>query len=364
MSSPKRQVAASAKRVIARTCPRRCIGVALCLSICSIILAACASGNVSRSARVSGASRAGTIRVMVYPKSPVSFLSYIARDQGFFARNHLHVSLVTLGTPTLGVSAVEGGSLDVVEADPITMYPYITKGLQFQLIAGASRQLFDLVVAKTVPHIGAYPASIRVLKGKSVAVTGFNTASSILLDLILADAHVSPSSVNIVNAGGNPGELSLLESGRVQAAIGNPSVTGIAERTVGAYVLCNVEAGTCGPRQLRGTLEYGEWVLSSFRQSHPRAVTALRRSWSEAYAWMSNPANGPIVQRDLAADVALPYPIATAGFVGFLKTVEHLVVPYYNVMSLRTYDRIALQHHIISKSLNVGAIMAKGTPTS
>lgn len=330
----------------------------------AMLLSACSSTTKIHSAsRTTKVVPTAAVNVMTYSKSPISILSYIASSQGFFAKNHIKATLIPLATVATGIDATTTGAINVVEGSPLAILPFIAKGISLKVIMGASGQYFSIVAQQYIPKIGHYPSDLHVLAGKPVGVTGFNSEASVLLDIMLKQAGMSTSSVSIVNAGGNPGEIAELSAGKIAAAVANPSVVADTAVTSHTHVLVDFPNGKTGPTILRGLPDMAEWVLSSYYSTHRTVVNNLQHSWIEAYDWIRNPRNQAKFYNDVQKEVTTPYAPGSSQAAAFAKEVASLAEVKYSTSVLQAYAKVDYTYGLLKQPLQVKKLIVSGVPS-
>src|SRR4029079_19108968 len=141
---------------------------------------------------------------------------FIAQKNGFYAKEGIHVDLVSIGRADIQLQALVGGELHFtnINADSIIIWNERTNG-NLKVAAGSSNSApYLLIGAKNIKKI-------EDLKGQRLGVAGLTGgATSILLAYLKSKGLVHPRDFSLaVVAGGTPARLSALESNAVAGAV-------------------------------------------------------------------------------------------------------------------------------------------------
>ena len=159
-----------------------------------------------------------------YPSPALTELpNYIAVKKGFYTEESLEIKFVRARSNIL-VAALVGGSLDYITSITSTVGG-ILGGAPAKILAGVIKNNPDFLMAK--PEIG----SIRELKGKKLAVSGFGGASHQRMLIILRSAGLDPQKdVNIISVGDAGLRMDQLRLGAIDATVLTAPHCFVAER--------------------------------------------------------------------------------------------------------------------------------------
>lgn len=147
------------------------------------------------------------------PPKAIEFAPYVAQQEGFFAREHLHVKIISmpngleteLGTVTQQIQIGLSSATDVIQSAsvhaPIKAYWGSLGPLDTECIGG--------------PGIH----SVRDLIGKTVGTTGAGGFSYVTLQACLEAGHVRLNQVHVVSFASRSAFVPALVLGRIQAAV-------------------------------------------------------------------------------------------------------------------------------------------------
>jgi NitT/TauT family transport system substrate-binding protein len=343
---------------------RRLRNGAVALAV-SIVAAACSSGahhaSSASARRPSATSAPVTVRFQVYPGTLVNLVTYVASEQGFFADNGIRADLVPIASSPAGAAALASGSIDVLSASPDAALPFVEKGLPAEVIAGQSKQIFSLIVRRGLHASGTFPDDLHVLAGKTVGITALGSAGQALVEAMLEDAGMSPTSVTFVGVGAAATALAAFEKGTIDALSYYAPVSTVPVLEHQAKVLANVGVPGQGPPGIAGADYVAEWVEPSFASAHPSVVAGIRRAMAQASVWMHDPANLPRLESIVSGIVGSVVPSAdlaafTEDNLGIYDTAA------YSKASLSTWDRFDVQYHFLAHLVPLSSVYAPGTP--
>ncbi len=198
--------------------------------------------------------------------------AWVAKEEGMFAKNGLDVDLESIpggSSPTAALIADKIQALQIsMEAIEATL-----SGADIVYVAAPlSVPLFSLV---SVPSI----TDGRQLKGATVAMTGFGTATYYADIVALRHFGLDPfKDVTLIRTGSLPAMVTALESGQIQAAaLSMPTLA--QAKQLGMRVLVNVAS--------LGVRYPSSWLAVTRRtvRTHPGVIDALVKSITEAIAF-------------------------------------------------------------------------------
>jgi NitT/TauT family transport system substrate-binding protein len=215
-------------------------------------------------------------------------LTYIAKDQGFFAKHGLDADIKLTqaslaATPTILVS----GSIDIVGVTPPALLLADENGLDIKIVAGADQTAAGFHLSAIVVRADSDIKTATDLKGKNVAVPGLNDLLHILVVKWLGDHGVARNDVHFI-------EVSMvqlgdtLKSGRVDAVVPvEPFTTRIANsggRVLAYYV-----------DDLPGGIPPVVWASTGkYAAAHAAVIKAFRAGLADAAEYYkAHPEIGP-----------------------------------------------------------------------
>jgi len=203
-----------------RRCTSRCaartradshaLPIGLCLLGVALVTAGCSSSKPAST---------GTISITVgIPPAISSDAVALAQDKGYFAKNHLKVSIKTLNGGAATVPALQGGSIQVAQSNVLSEIQGASQGLHVPCFAGA----FGLKnPGGFLPLVTSEKSGITEpsqLSGKTIAVNATHGVNQLMTDSWLDQHGVDYKSVHYIGMA-FPNMPSAISSNRVSAAV-------------------------------------------------------------------------------------------------------------------------------------------------
>ena len=237
---------------------------------------AASSTSAGKPAGSAAASGLTPVKVAFSQVTAGSAPTYVAMDQGFFAKHGLDVSIVQVAGPQevpaltaddIQIGAVGGNEL--VDAD--------LAGASLVMVASSSNYpLFSLNAAKSI-------AEPKQLAGKTIGITSAGSSSEAVAKIFLhhfgldGQAKLQPSGqIQAVLAG--------LENGTLTSAVLSPPSTELAAKQ-GFPELIN--GPTLGEPMVHG----GMAVTRDYLKAHPDIVKEALQGYLEGWQFLADPAN-------------------------------------------------------------------------
>ena len=190
------------------------------IAAAALVLAGCSGGETSASAdgATTGASEVTELKVGITPIANAANL-YIAIEQGYFTEEGLDVTPTIIQTASTAIPSLLN---DELQTGPDDVGPDRDRGVE-----GAADQ--RCVGQRPIPKDGAADttalvaapesgiSSLADVAGKTVALVGLKSAPDLALRVVLEEAGVDPSDVEMVEIA-YPDMVSALKSNRVDAA--------------------------------------------------------------------------------------------------------------------------------------------------
>lgn len=236
------------------------------------LLAACSSSATS-----SSASGTQSLTVAITPVVATADF-YVAQSDGYFAKNHLSVTVKTLNGGASIVPALEAGAVQIGQSNVLSVIEGASHGISEPCFTGAASNVSLILMAG--PKSGV--TSLSQLAGKTVAVNATSGVNQLITEAYLAAHHVNPASVNFI-AVPFPDMPSALSSNRVAAELTSPPFS-IISAGQGAKVLAS------NPEQaVSGATTFSCWQASaSWLSSHKAIAADFATAMREADAWSSS----------------------------------------------------------------------------
>jgi NitT/TauT family transport system substrate-binding protein len=194
---------------------------------------------------------------------------YLAQDDGFFAKEGLHVKIVKIAASKVVVADQLAGKIDLCAG---AYMPYITAeaaGKRFAILAEGS-VMTPGTRALLVPK-GSSLNSVARLAGKTIGMNATNSIGTLLVEAALEEAGVNPKSVRFeTDTAGFPTMAKELSEGTWDAAFfGEPYLTQ-GEEEYGESTLVDLDQGA-----LTGLPISGYIVTQSWLKANPATAAAF-----------------------------------------------------------------------------------------
>lgn len=212
----------------------------------------------------------------------VDFLpAFVARDEGFFAKHGLDATLTIVPTPSVVPPMLVSDSVQIAYATPPNLLLADEGGLDLVAIEGGARLVKSNAKISLVTRTGVTVASAEDLKGRKVAVPGFDSIIDLFLRKWLITHNVPVAQVTIVE--GSMLQMGdLLKSGQIDAATPIEPIRG------------RIVASGAATRSVDFFSEVNPDVLGSFWMStrdwavkHRAEVEAFRASIADGIAFIA-----------------------------------------------------------------------------
>jgi NitT/TauT family transport system substrate-binding protein len=252
-----------------------------CTFIAAVLAATLAGAGASAQSPATVAVRIGT------PGQEGNAGVYYAQDGGYFKRAGLDADILTMRAGSGGgvVAAVAGGSLDIGEADLISLVAAHQRGIKVSLLApsatwSATQPTAGMIVAKSAPiHSG------KDLEGKTIGVPSLGGLSRLATTVWLEKTGGELSKVKFVE----------IPSAEMSAAVGRGTIDAavITEPTLSAAVAeGHPIVATMYDAIGNGFIETAWFASDDWIAKHPDLALKFARAMRDAQRW----ANGNRVE--------------------------------------------------------------------
>jgi ABC-type nitrate/sulfonate/bicarbonate transport system substrate-binding protein len=137
----------------------------------------------------------------------------LAQDQGFFKKEGISVSVVSLNSPPNVINALASGAVNVAEDGTDSYIAAALHNLPIKIVAPIfAVDPYSLIVAPSI-------TSIEQLKGKTIMLGTKQDVTAITLAAMIKPAHLTLDDFSIVVAGSTPARYQALISGNAQGSL-------------------------------------------------------------------------------------------------------------------------------------------------
>lgn len=269
----------------------------LCLSI-----AACGGNATSTAGSTPGALT--TVTVCEAGKSLAFFPEYIAEQEGYFKAQGLNVPAATqVPTGTKAAAAIESGSCTIANGVILDAFTLEKHDSSVRVIGSLlNAYAVDIIVSKKFEKETGVSASssladkIKILKGKTIGITGPNTGTAGLLTYLFKLEGMSPTkdATPVSLGANNTAALAALQSGRVDAlSFFSPLGQAVEAKGIGDILISPMRGDI---PQLQGEVQGIFYTKQSVIDSQPQVVAGYIRAISQAETFFhNNPAQAKLL---------------------------------------------------------------------
>ncbi|HME60120.1 MAG TPA: ABC transporter substrate-binding protein, partial [Candidatus Binatia bacterium] len=250
-------------------------------------------------------------------RNDIAFL-WVPQQLGFFKKNGLDPTIVFISGGVRMIQAIVSESAAMGSTGAALVTSAAAGGADTVMILGITNLLTYDIWAK--PEIKR-PEN---LKGKRLAISGFGSSSHVASFLMLKHFGLDEKrdGITFLVIGDEPTRVQALITGRIDATIADPSVSGPLKERNFSYL---------GNLQQLGVPFVNNSVATTkrFIKERPRMVEAVVKTIVEGNAYMLNPANRMTVTGILAKHLRISQKEADKAYEDLLPKVERK--PYPNM---------------------------------
>jgi NitT/TauT family transport system substrate-binding protein len=268
----------------------RCSALALA-AILSVSVAACGSSSSSKSSAGdpgSGGSSASSSAVTNVTMASAGGIKqgafiwdlYAALSNGYFTKQHVKVSVVTVTDGSQAVQAMTSGAADAGDVSADAFVDGINAGAPVQIGGFTSLGQDQLIVLK---NITAWSQLNGAKIGTSTSALG--GTDIFLVDMLKAHG-ISSSAVHFETLGASPAKVQALATGAIDGTLLSEPYSSDATEGGKAHALASTwdDASTKWPFIAVG-------FSKSFVSAHPAAAKGVITAFQQAHDWLLQPSN-------------------------------------------------------------------------
>ena len=228
--------------------------------------------------------------------------AFVAKEQGYFAKRGLDVTMRLLPLGPMVINALVSGDVQIVTLTPPVIILASEGGIEVQMVAAAVNQSkanpTTAVFARQGSNIKA-PADFR---GKKIATPTINAVLHVAFMKWLKNAGVDHRQVNFVEVP-FPQLSDMMKSGIIDGAlVVEPFMTTIQKSNSG-YLVSRYVADIAD-----SYLEAFYATTRQYAQANPKALADFREALREGVAWIAK--NPDAARKTLVTYLKLPEPVA------------------------------------------------------
>ena len=248
-------------------------------------------------------------------RNDIAFL-WVPQKLGIFRKNGLDPTIVFIPGGVRMIQAIVAGSAVAGSVGATLVSSAVAGGADTVMILGITNRLTYDIWAK--PEI----KRPEDLKSKTLAISGFGSSSHLASFLMLKHFGLDEKrdSITFLAIGDEPTRAQALISGRIDATIVDPSVSGPLKERSFSYL---------GNLQDLGVPFVNNSVATTrrFLKEHPRTAEAIVKTIIEGNAYTLNPANRTTVTAILGKNLRVPQKEADKAYEDLLPKVERKPYP-------------------------------------
>lgn len=251
-----------------------------------------------------GPVSAATPMAISYTATPEFGAVFIAKEEGFFARRGLDVTLQLVPVSPNVPGAVMSGSVQLGGTTPPVLLQAVDSGLDLVAVAGGGVYEKSSRGVGLVARTGLTVNTAADLAGRKIGVPGFNATIHLLVRKWLMDSGVDPKKVSFVEVS-IPQMPDVLKGGSVDlVATAEPFVGRIVQAGIGNAVPAFSNSLATGFSSVL-YIATRKWALA-----HPAEVQAFREAVREAIVFGN--ANRDKGYEDIGKYFKVPPPVLRA----------------------------------------------------
>jgi NitT/TauT family transport system substrate-binding protein len=226
------------------------------------------------------------VTLAVGGQSAMIYLPLTVADRlGYFKAEGLEVEINDFNGGSKALQALVGGSADVVAGvyEHTIRMQAVGQHLEAFVVMAKSMQLALAVARSRAQQI----KTVADLKGMRIGVSAPGSTTNMMVDRVLAGAHLRPNDVSIIGVGLSATAVAAIESGRIDAICTAEAAVTLMERRglIDVLVDARTEAGTAavfGGAMATSVL----YAQAAFIRDNPRTVQALSNAIVRADQWI------------------------------------------------------------------------------
>jgi ABC-type nitrate/sulfonate/bicarbonate transport system substrate-binding protein len=297
-------------------------------AVACLVSACGSSGSQSSAGTSTGSGGTPVTSIKVQGTSnDSSWPAFVAQAEGFFTKNNLKVSLITVVNEPTATAALEGGAYDIANFDLFNAAPLLVNGQSLKLLSG---DWHTSLVLMGKPHTKATTLGqlMPLANGTSFGAPSVGGDIAGIAKYIEQAYGSKASNLNIVV---DPKGAALL-SGQADYGFYDP-LSACVIATQGATQVFSFghrsQPTSSYPAVLQnliGLPDNGYWTTGSWAQAHPAAITEFQKSIAEAIQFMeANPSKVASLLR--ASSIYNPSSLSNSQ----LQSCVNNIIPDYNV---------------------------------
>jgi NitT/TauT family transport system substrate-binding protein len=230
--------------------------------------------------------------------------AFVAKDQGFFARHGLDVTLQMLPLGPMVPNAIASDNVQIGTLTPPVILLANEGGIELQMVASAVNQTRANPLAAVFARQGSNIRAPADFRGKKVATPALNAVLHVTFMKWLKNSGVDYRQVTFVEVP-FPQLGDMLKGGVIDAAlVVEPFMTAI-QRSKAGYLVAPYVADIA-----ESYLEAFYATTRQYAQANPKVLAEFRDALREGMGWIAK--NPEAARKTLVTYLKLPEPVALA----------------------------------------------------
>ena len=238
-----------------------------------------------------------TLKIQNYAGTTGNMHAIVAKAKGFCERYNFTCELSTINSTSLGLQALIGKTIDVVQGGPDLVAASIVAGGDVAIVGTSlPANVLSVSVRNDIPlpnRAKGYPAMMQDFKGKKIGVTARGTSSEKYFNAMLTDGGLKAEDVTYIAVGGpTTGYAALAVGKQIDAIIMFQPLTQLCQFNKTCETVIDMTIGE-GPKSLAATI--GANVVFAMRReminANPALMAAFYAAMTDAAKWFNDPAN-------------------------------------------------------------------------
>lgn len=276
----------------------RVVGALGALAAVCLVAVGCSSSGSSSAASPgsspaaspgsSGSSSSGPLTLAIGGDTAIVYLpDTLAESLGYFSQAGVDVNIENVTSATLALNEVVADKAAVCACNYVYTQELQSEGKDIQAFSVYERSLGTAIAVS--PSEAKSITSVKDLKGKTVGTTSLGSSTTFVLDYILKEAGLNPTSVKVTAVGSGSAAVAALEHNQVDAVInGDPTILTLQEDDPGVTILDDTRTAA-GNTAAFGTAEFPAQSLLSYStwiSAHPSQVSGMETAIDKALAYI------------------------------------------------------------------------------
>lgn len=292
------------------------------VSVVSLILALTACGGAGNSNNASASqvdpscTKAYPAKYQWYDGSIINIQAAVAAKKGFFAKNCIAGTPVSIASTPASITAMVGGQVDFINSGPDNIPPARAQGIDLKVVSNIlTRPIYSLVVLKD--KVGAtFDDTLNNIK--TVGVVAVGGSAEFHAQTNFSDAGIDPGTKTFVALGQTSTMLAGLENRKVDAVYFYGTAQDIAVAKGYGVMVSDTRKAPSQENPVPKTLQtVGKTSLvwaaqGSFLEKNPETGKRFVAALTEASDWIRDPKNREDLYSILKGQVLVPQDLPNA----------------------------------------------------